>query len=314
LSEADHIVSVAAERLRDARALIVGISGYLGSPLGRALVAGGCKVVGASRTTPDALADPITWEAVDLTSRQSVGALVRQVKPDLVFNVAGVTSAARLPAQVGATFGPNALGTVLLLEACLESECGRYVHCASMEEPRDDANATPKSPYGASKWVGSMYTRMFQSVFRLHTSIVRPFFVYGPGRQPADKLVPYLVASFLKGVAPRLSSPHRAMDWVFIDDVVEGFLRSATIDAAIGRDIELGSGHLTTIAVVSELLAREAGCAIEPIETPASERSDETSPVADVEAARNTIGWTATTSLASGVRKTLDWYRAQRPL
>jgi UDP-glucose 4-epimerase len=293
--------------LRNRSVLVTGASGYLGSTIVELLLAAGSRVIGLSRTRPSVEIDD--WEPADLRDRDQIDDVFRRRRPELVLHLAGITNASRVLDRVVAGFDTNAFGTVLLLEACKRHGCERFVYCGSMEAPPARSAEAPASPYGASKWVGTAYTRLFQSVFELPTVILRPFFVYGPGRQPADKLVPYVMQTYLRRRRPRLSSPERKMDWVFIDDVAEAFLRAACMPNAVGCELDVGTGRLTSIREFVELVRAEFGGGPAPVFDADPSRAAEVSAAADTQAVLAKIGWAASTPLEEGVRRTVDWYR-----
>ena len=82
----------------------------------------------------------------------------------------------------------------------------------------------PSSPYAAAKWSATAYARMFHSLYQTPVVVLRPFMTYGPG-QHETKIVPYVIDSLLQGKVRRhLSSGAWSADWVFVDDVIDGFL------------------------------------------------------------------------------------------
>jgi UDP-glucose 4-epimerase len=174
-----------AAPLRNRSVLVTGASGYLGGAIIELLLAAEARVIAVSRTRPAAELD--RWEPVDIRDREQIDGVFRRCRPELVLHLAGVTNASRVLDRVVAGFDVNAFGTVLLLEACRRHGCERLVFCGSMEAPRAHSADAPTSPYGASKWVGTVYARLFHSIFELPTVILRPFFVYGPGRQPTSR-------------------------------------------------------------------------------------------------------------------------------
>ena len=140
------------------------------------------------------------------------------------------------------------------------------------------------------------------------TVLVRPFFVYGPGLLHLDKLVPSMIRSVLKGEPAHLKSPHREMDWVYIDDVVEGFVRATALDSAVGREVDLGSGELVSILGVWSVLRDLRPHLPEPVFEHDASRRDEVSPIADTESCVLALGWKPSTSLNVGLARTLEWY------
>src|SRR5262245_39045372 len=167
-----------------------------------------------------------------------------------------------------------------------------------MQEPApDDATGVLCSPYAASKWACAAYARMFHGLYQLPVSIARPFMVYGPGQWDTVKLLPYVITSFLNGGSPKVSSGDRAMDWVYVDDVVDGFLIVAESQFTDGRTIDLGTGVLVSIRDIvhrvraildTPLDATFGAVADRPFERPHAARVDET---------RRLIGWSASTTL-----------------
>lgn len=296
--------------LRDRSILVTGASGYLGSAVAARLVVLGARVIGFSRTRPPVEFDH--WEPVDLRDRTRVDAAFRRWKPELVFHVAGATDARRVVDNVVPSFDANAYATVLVLEACKRYGCERFVYCASMEAPEPPYADTPASPYGASKWVGAIYTSLFYKVFQLPTVILRTYFVYGPGWQASDKLVPYVVQTYLRRGRPRLSSPRREMDWVFIDDVVDAFLGAACHSSAVGCQMDIGTGRLTSIGKFVKLVRSEFDRSLPPLFEASPSRAEEVSAAANTELAMAKIGWAAVTPLEEGVRRTVNWYRQHR--
>jgi UDP-glucose 4-epimerase len=296
--------------LRGARVLVTGVSGYIGQAVAARLIESGASVAGLSRTKPREERGEIDWVQGDVADNALLESLFKRVKPELIFHLAGVTNAARHLDRVLPSFMANALGTVTVLDACARHGCKRFIYCASMEEPRL-ASDTPSSPYGASKWVGSAYTRMFNALFSVPSVIVRPYFVYGPGHQSPEKLVPHIVRSYLLGTAPRLSSPNRGMDWVYIDDTAEAFVRAGSFDSAIGCEIDVGTGRLATVREFAELVGNTLNIQSAPNEDPDQLRTNESSPVADLVALEARLHWTPTMSLEEGIRRTVEWYRSQ---
>jgi UDP-glucose 4-epimerase len=98
----------------------------------------------------------------------------------------------------------------------------------------------PCSPYAAAKWSVSGYARMFRALYQIPVVIAKIFMVYGSGQTDHTKLIPYVILSLLRGEAPRLSSGVRLVDWIFVDDVVDGLIGCAQTHGIDGRTVEFG--------------------------------------------------------------------------
>jgi nucleoside-diphosphate-sugar epimerase len=151
---------------------------------------------------------------------------------------------------------------------------------------------------------------MFHGLFGTPIVILQPFMVYGPAQAPG-KLIPAVTLSLLKGKIPRISSGRRRADWIYIDDVIEGFLAGALTPGIEGATIDLGSGELTSIREIVERLVAIIDHEVQPIFGALPDRPGENEIAANTAVASATLGWTAKTSLERGLRQTVEWYRAR---
>ena len=113
----------------------------------------------------------------------------------------------------------------------------------------------------------------------------------------------------MRGERPKLSSGKARADWVYIGDVIEGFIAAATTPGIEGETIDLGSGSLTRMSDLVEKLVKIAGSSIEPDFGALPDRPNENAITADISLAKKQLGWRATTALDEGLRQTVDWYR-----
>jgi UDP-glucose 4-epimerase len=293
---------------QDARVLVTGARGFIGARLCRRLLDAGAVVHGISRH-PDAAPD-IRWSNVDLTAEQSVRTMLEALRPDVVFHLAGHVTGSQELANVQPAFQTNLTSTVHLLTVATSMPPGRIVLVGSMQEPDPEHPAPiPCSPYAASKWACSAYARMFHALYQLPVAMARPMMVYGPGQWDLVKVLPYVMVSLLRGTSPALGGGARELDWVFVDDVVDGMLAIAGTAGIDGQTVDLGSGTLTSVRRVVEQVAALIGSdapvrfgAIpdRPLERPCAARTEE---------ARRLIGWSARTTLDEGLKQTVAWYR-----
>jgi UDP-glucose 4-epimerase len=181
-----------------------------------------------------------------------------------------------------------------------------------MEEPDfGDAEAVVQSPYAAAKLGALTYARMFHALYELSVVHLRIFMVYGPGQRDLHKLVPYVTASLLRGEVPELTSGERAVDWIYVDDVVDAFLAGAVTPGAEVSSLDIGSGELVPGREVVARLVRLVGGSTKPIFGAVPDRKLERVRVADPAIAAAAIGWRPRTSLDEGLERTVEYYRAQ---
>jgi nucleoside-diphosphate-sugar epimerase len=241
----------------------------------------------------------------------AVQKLFDEIRPDIVVHLAGQVTAAPDLRLVVPTFQSLLGSTLNVLVAATTSGCQRIVTTGSLTEPlATDSEPIPSSPYAAAKWSSTGYARMFHSLYQTPVVVVRPFMTYGPG-QHKTKIIPYVINSLLRGNAPSLSSGAWAADWVYVDDVVDGFILAATRAGIDGRDVDFGSGTLTSIRDVVTSIVEHIDAPIEPQFGALPDRPCEQTRIADVVDAKATLGWSATTSLDEGLAATIQWHRVQ---
>jgi nucleoside-diphosphate-sugar epimerase len=274
------------------------------------LLAGGAEVHATSRAPRVGRAKNVRWWLADLANDGEAQAILAQVRPEVVYHLAGHVSASPRAELVLPTFQSLLASTVNLLSAALEAGVRRVVVTGSLTEP-DAGDATPGSPYAAAKWASSAYARMFHQLYGSPVVILRPFMTYGPGQQ-GEKIIPHTILSLLSGESPRLASGRWPADWVYVDDVIEGFIQAAFALGIEGQTLDLGSGALVTTREVVEQLAQQIDAQI-PLQFGAlPDRPAQRERVADVEQSKRLLNWQAMTPLADGLAQTIAWYREQQ--
>lgn len=292
------------------KVLVTGANGFLGSHVADRLVALGATTYGAVRKR-SAGNDRVFWVEGDLCEATSVRRLCKEVRPDTVFHLAGQTDAAPNKELVLPTLQNNLLGTVLLLHELLETGCRRIVSTASLEEPDATTNEpVAASPYGASKSAAVAYARLFHKLYASPVVLVRPYMTYGPRQRPS-KLVPSLALALLRGHAPMVTQPERQVDWVYIDDVVDGIVSAGSAEGIEGRTFDLGSGALVRIRELAELMEEVVGGDAKVQYSSPRASVGEQGRKANVAPAAGALAWRAATSLRSGLEQTVEWYRAR---
>lgn len=286
--------------------LVTGATGFIGTPLTGALVRVGARVHAVSRSEAGNRGNNVLWWKGELEDLDATKMILRQVKPSLIIHLAGHAWGTQDLSSVPSTFYGCLATTVNVLTAAAESGCPRIVLPGSLEEP-EESGTIPNSPYSAAKWACNVYGKMFHKVFTTEVVQTRIFMAYGPG-QNDRKVIPYVIRSLLRGDSPVIQSKERIVDWIYIDDVVEGIMASARSNWTDQIPIDIGSGIGVSIGSVAEKLYSliKSAPPIRFSEMP--KRMDEVVRVADVEATHRKTGWKPNTPMDVGLLKTITWY------
>lgn len=299
---------MAEETLAVSRVLVTGASGFLGSHLCDRLRACGADVHAVSRSDRQG-ADGLRWWRSDFDDPFEVDRILRAIKPDVVYHFGGHVTADWRLGHVLPTFTSLLASSVYVLVRATELGSCRVVFAGAYTEPLAAAGI-PGSPYAATKWCATAYARMFHQLYDTPVVVTRPFMTYGPREQP-HKLIPYVVTSLLRGQAPRLTSGSLAADWVYVDDVIDGLLKAATAPAAVGQEVDLGTGKLVSVRDVVAMIVEILQPSVQPEFGALPDRPIEQVRAADVERTWTLLSWRAQTSLAAGIERAIAWHRSQ---
>jgi UDP-glucose 4-epimerase len=253
----------------------------------------------------------VSWRVGDLTAAEASAALLQETRPEFIFHMAGYVTGARGLEHVLPALEANCVMAVNLMVAATALPGARVVLANSLEEPAPgEAGQAPVSPYAAAKLASTAYARMFHSLYGLHATPARISMGYGPRQMDFRKLVPYAVRCALTGETPRFSSGTRICDWIYADDIVEGLVAAALSEQAAGEIVDIASGEMTSVGDVVRQIFNVVGAAAPKLGAE-PDRPLERLRLPDVERAFALTGWRAKVRIEEGLRRTLDWYRAE---
>jgi len=299
-------------RLDGQRILVTGANGFIGSHLSLRLCQEGAEVHAVYRSQRPADPGDHHWWQADLADLAEVRRIIGKARPEIIFHLASHVKGAPDLEHVLPTFQSNLQSTVNLLAVAAESNCRRIVVTGSLAEPdAERGEIFPSAPYAAAKWASSGYARMFHALYKLPVVIARVFMVYGPGQKDLTKLIPYVTLSLLQGRTAKISSGQRLVDWIYVSDVVDGFVALAQAPNVDGATVDLGSGVLISIRDIVQQLAAVVDCKATVEFGALPDRPLEPTRLSKTAETFVRIGWRPQVSLRDGLEGTVDWYRAE---
>ena len=154
----------------------------------------------------------------------------------------------------------------------------------------------------------------FHLSFGVPVVTVRPFNTFGP-RQSGRAVIPTIIAQCMNGGAIRLGNLRPTRDLNFVSNTVDGFVQAALEPTAIGRTINLGSGREISIGDLAGLIGRLMDCPV-AVETEdvrmRPEKSEVERLLASNALAASLLSWRPAVGLEEGLRRTIEWVRANR--
>jgi UDP-glucuronate 4-epimerase len=318
------------------RVLVTGAAGFIGMHTARALLASGAEVVGVDSLDPyydvglkqarlRVLAghERFRFAQVDLAESAQAARL---------FADGGFSHVVHLAAQPGvryslthpeAYYRNNIVAFGHVLEQCRQAGIAHLVYASSssvyganhvLPFSEDQPVDHPVSLYAATKKANELAAHTYSHLYRLPTTGLRFFTVYGPWGRP-DMAPMLFTRAILEGTPIRVFN-HGDMqrDFTYVDDIVEGVVRvlatppAADADAAPYAVYNIGNHEsvpLTEfIATLERLLGREAIKEYVPMQ-PGEVRAT----FASIDRLRAATGFAPSTPLALGLERFVDWYR-----
>jgi dolichol-phosphate mannosyltransferase len=303
------------------RALVTGAAGFVGANLVRRLLRDGHHVHATCRpgSEPWRLEglSAVALHEVELTAPGVADALVTAVAPQWIFHLAA-HGAYSWQTDARRICSANLLATIELADAAERHHVRGFVHAGSSSEyglkdhaPGEQERPDPNSAYAVAKAAATMYCRYRAREGSLPAVTLRLYSVFGPMEDPR-RLIVTLLRHGLEGRLPPLTSPQTARDFVYVEDVCDAFVLTAERAGELAGEIyNVGSGRQTSLRELVERVRHLLSIPAEARwETHPRRRWDTDLWCASTAHAADDLGWSASTGVEDGLRRTIEWLRA----
>lgn len=310
-----------ALRLSGQKVLVTGASGFIGAHLVRRLVALGADVSVMLRPGSECrklapLQGRLQIVNGDLCDPASLDAAVARAQPRFAFHMAAFTNVSRDRTNDERALMVNLVGTVHLLNALSDAGVERIVNSGSCEEYGDKAPPVieadalhPVSPYSVSKAATSMWCEMVHRTRGVPVTTIRPFLSYGP-EQEAVRLIPQAIVAALADHDFPTTLGEQTREFTHVSDIVDGYLRAATVAGIEGQIFNLSSGEEVSVRDAVDLIFRLSGSRGRPLFGALPYRQAELwRSCGDATRAREQLGWKPMVRFADGIADVIPWYR-----
>jgi nucleoside-diphosphate-sugar epimerase len=305
-------------------AFVTGAAGFIGSHLTSALLDAGATVTGLDCFTdyyPRAIKDANVSVNAGRTGFHFIEASLQDAQLGPLLD--GKTHVFHLAAQAGVrkSWGRdfrvytdhNVDATQRLLEACVDRPLERFVYASSSSvygdnasiPMREDALPQPVSPYGVTKLAAEQLCHLYFINYRVPTTSVRYFTVYGPRQRP-DMAFHRFITATLKGDPISLyGDGEQTRDFTYVGDAVAATIAAGT-KGVPGRVYNVGGGSRVSVNQLFDILERISGKRLDVRREPA-QKGDMRDTFADTTLAQTDLGFRPQVTLEQGVEAEYRW-------
>jgi UDP-glucuronate 4-epimerase len=326
--------------------LVTGAAGFIGFHTAMRLLERGDTVVGLdnfndyydvrlkeSRAKILAGYDAFDMRRIELADRDAVDSLFADKGFDKVVHLAAQAGVRYSIENPRAYIDSNIVGTANILEGCRHNQVGHLVYASSSSVY--GANSAmpfsihqnvdhPLALYGATKKANELMAHTYSNLYDLPTTGLRFFTVYGPFGRPDMALFLFTKAIIEGKPIDVFNYGKHKRDFTYIDDIVEGVIRTMDHTAQPNPDWDpdnpdpgtssapyriynIGNQQPVELAryieVIEECLGREAEKNLLPLQP-----GDVPDTYADVQDLVNDVGYKPSTDIDTGIRNFIDWY------
>jgi UDP-glucuronate 4-epimerase len=336
--------------MADDEILVTGTAGFIGFHVARRLLQNGRKVVGLDNIND--YYDPKLKEArlaelaklsgfkfvhLDLADREAMAALFAKYRFPQVVHLAAQAGVRHSLLQPHSYVDANLVGFMNVLEGCRQNACNHLLYASSSSvygantklpfSVHDNVDH-PVSLYAATKKANELMAHTYSHLYRLPTTGLRFFTVYGPWGRP-DMAMWIFASAILDGKPLRLfNNGNMRRDFTYVDDVVEAVVRLVDrvptpnpawsgdspdpgTSLAPWRVYNIGNDRAVEVSRVVELLEQEFGRpAIR--EMAPMQPGDVAETRADVGDLMREVGFRPSTSIEDGIKRFAGWFRSYR--
>lgn len=169
------------------------------------------------------------------------------------------------------------------------------------------------SPYAAAKFAIEAYCMCFFEAYGLDTVRLRYTNIYGEGQRSEKSesgVIPIFIKKILANQNPIIfSDGKQTRDFVYVSDVVNANLLAAESKNTAGEVYNIGYGKEISVLDLAKLLIKFSGKDLEPVFGP-ERAADFKKCIPDISKAYNAFGYRPKVELEDGLRKTLEWWKA----
>lgn len=316
------------------KVLITGGLGFIGSNLSIRLANEGAEVLAVDNMLPrqggnifnvEPVKDKIKINISDIRNPVSMNHLVKE--QDYIFHLAGQVNhvdSVKNPLQ---DLSINVEGTLVIMEALRQNNPGAKViftgtrgeYGASLNLPvSEDHSINPIGIYAITNFAAERIVLTYHNLHNIKSVCLRITNTFGPRHQMRHDeygVFNWFIRKAMEDeVIPVFGDGRILRDYLYIDDVVDALLKTATCDDAYGEVFNIGSGEALNFIDLAKKICSITGTGKTNFTEFTTERKalEPGDYYADITKIKKTVGWKPETKLEDGIKRTIEFYKKNR--
>lgn len=304
------------------RVLITGGTGFIGSNFVHKFVTLNYEVHLIVRDISrlgriESVKDKVFLHEINMLNERDVFECVKKINPNIILHFAAYGAHQGYQDEIVTTIETNLLATINLLNACKNINFKCFINAGSSSEYGEKKHPIseedlpePNNLYGITKVASTFYCQHLAKTRGLPIITMRLFSPYGYF-EGGDRLMPNIIRAALNDDVFNAPSPFIVRDFIFIDDVLDAYLKAITnADTIKGHILNVASGVQYSIGDVVTTIERILDKRINVVYGEITPRQNEPKIwVANISKIKNLLKWTPTISLEQGLRKNIEWFK-----
>ena len=251
------------ESLKDKRIVITGGTGYVGNLLTKKLREAEAELYVFDIIPPRERIQEVTYNNVNLLEYDLLNKLIKQIKPQKVFHLAASLNRTRDYNAIDEILDANLKGTNNLLRSLKDINYTSFIYTSTSEvygnqaiTPfTEDMTLQPASPYSLSKAAAELSIQAFSKIYDKPFTILRLFNIYGPNL-PESFFILQLISALRKNEDFDMTKGEQKRDFVFIDDIIDALIVTATDKNANNQIFNVCSGETISLRELALYIKR----------------------------------------------------------
>jgi len=308
--------------------LVTGGAGFIGSHLCEKLLELGCSIINIDNFDPfydpqikrDNISSVLTNSQYtlvtgDIRDTALLDSIFKKYRIDTVVHLAALAGVRKSIDSPLDYVDVDIKGTVNLLEASRKYTAKKFVFASSSSvygssiQPckENDCVNLQMSPYAAAKLSGELFCATYNSLYKLPIVCLRFFTVYGPRQRPEMAVHKFTRLIWEGKEVPIFSNGKSYRDYTFIDDIIDGIVRSIELKCNF-EIFNLGNSKPIQLDQLINLLEHKIGKPAYKRYLP-SQKSDVECTCADITKAKSLLGYEPAISIDKGIERFVDWFK-----